>query len=128
MQKSEITEENLAQLVDSFYTKVRADEKLGKVFSDAIKDDDWTPHLKRMVEFWSSLMLSSGKYHGNPFKKHQDLPAFDIKLFDRWLELFAETAHELYNKELAEKFIEKGSRIAESLKMGLYFKPKDSNI
>lgn len=124
--KSELTEQSIAQLVGNFYTKVREDKKLGEVFSNAIggDDQDWKPHLQKMVDFWSSLMLSSGKYHGNPFKKHKDLPPFDIKLFDRWLELFAETAHELYNEELAEHFIEKGARVAESLKAGLYFKPE----
>lgn len=44
-----------------------------------------------------------------------------IDLFDRWLVLFAETAHDLYIAEVADQFIEKSSRIARSLQMGLYF-------
>ena len=125
MKESVITDESITLLVHDFYSKVRADKDLGPIFANAIGDDDtqWGPHLQRMVDFWSSIMLTSGRYHGNPFQKHKDLPAFDISLFDRWLELFAETAAELYNQENADRFIEKSSRIAESLKLGLYYKP-----
>ncbi|MCP4476055.1 MAG: group III truncated hemoglobin [Gammaproteobacteria bacterium] len=117
-----ITEETITQLVYDFYTKVRKDAQLGPFFIEAIGDSDaeWKPHLLRLVNFWSSIMLTSGKYRGNPMKKHKDLPPFDRSLFDRWLELFAETAHELHNQEVAEHYIEKSQRIAESLKCGLY--------
>lgn len=125
MKESVITDESITRLVHDFYSKVRADKDLGPIFANAIGDDDtqWRPHLQRMVDFWSSIMLTSGRYHGNPFQKHKDLPSFDISLFDRWLELFAETAGELYNQENADRFIEKSRRIAESLKLGLYYKP-----
>lgn len=125
MKASTITENNITQLVYNFYTKVRADKELGSIFANAIGNDDakWEPHLQRMVDFWSSIMLSSGNYHGNPFQKHKDLPLFDISLFDRWLKIFEETAHELYNEEIAEQYIKKSTRIAESLKFGLYYKP-----
>jgi hemoglobin len=125
MKESVITDESITRLVHDFYSKVRADKYLGSIFAAAIGDDDskWEPHLQRMVDFWSSIMLTSGCYHGNPFQKHKDLPPFDISLFDRWLELFAETAGELYNQENADRFIEKSRRIAESLKLGLYYKP-----
>ena len=126
MKESIITDETINRLVHDFYTKVRADKDLGPIFAHAIGDDDaqWEPHLQRMVDFWSSIMLTSGRYHGNPFQKHKDLPPFDISLFDRWLELFAETAGEFYNQENADRFIEKSIRIAESLKLGLYYKPE----
>ena len=125
MAENQITEDSIKRLVDRFYTKVRADPDLAPVFIGAIGEDSaaWGPHLQKMYAFWSSVMLTSGRYHGNPLQKHRDLPAFDSALFDRWLELFAETAAELHGAEAAALYVEKSRRIAESLKLGLYFRP-----
>ena len=30
--------------------------------------DDWKPHLARMYAFWSSVMLMTGRYHGQPMQ------------------------------------------------------------
>lgn len=125
MAENQITEESIRRLIDRFYTKVRADKDLAPVFIQAIGEDSavWGPHLEKMYAFWSSVMLTSGRYHGNPLQKHRDLPAFDSALFDRWLALFAETAEELHGAEDAALYIKKSRLIAESLKLGLYFKP-----
>ena len=80
-------------------------------------------HLERILDFWSSIMLNTGKYHGNPMKKHKDLPEFDIELFDQWLNLFIKTVYEIYDDEIAQSYIKKSKQIAESLKLGLYYKP-----
>jgi hemoglobin len=123
--EDQITEDTIRQLVDQFYVKVRKDEDLGPVFLQAIGEDleDWQPHLHKMYDFWSSIMLASGRYHGNPMQKHIALPSFDRALFDRWLELFTETALEIHPEEVAAPYLEKSRRIAESLKLGLYYRP-----
>jgi hemoglobin len=123
MKEQHITEKNIQNLIDGFYTKVKLDKELGPIFLNAIGNDSdaWKPHLQKMYDFWSSIMLGSGRYHGRPLQKHQMLPNFDILLFDRWLTLFAETAHDLYTPEIADHYIEKSNKIAESLKMGLYY-------
>lgn len=120
-----ITEETIKILIDRFYHKVRNDTELGSVFAEGVgkTDAEWEPHLKRMYDFWSSVMLTSGKYQGNPMKKHKDLPLFKEELFDRWLELFEQTVREVHSGESIEKYITVSNRIAESLKLGLYFKP-----
>ena len=38
--------------------------------------------------------------------------------------LFRETAEEVCDAETAERFIEKAARIAESLQLGIFFKPE----
>jgi hemoglobin len=55
-------------LVGRFYEKVQADGLLGPVFETRIRD--WEPHLKRMRDFWSSVALMTGRYHGTPMAKH----------------------------------------------------------
>ncbi len=123
MKEAHITEASIKQLVDSFYAKVMEDTLLRPIFLEVIGEDPktWEFHMQRMHDFWSSIMLGSGRYHGNPFQKHKDLPAFDIDLFDRWLALFAKTSQEIHTEEIANIYIEKSKRIAESIKTGLYF-------
>lgn len=111
-----IDEAMIARLVDGFYRKVRADALLGPVFQARIAD--WAPHLEQMRLFWSSVALMSGVYHGRPMPKHLPLPV-DARHFDRWLELFRESARELCPPAAAEHFIERAERIAESLELGI---------
>jgi hemoglobin len=126
IRKNHITEKSIQQLVDTFYAKVRADDGLGPVFTQAIGDDldMWKPHMQKMYDFWSSIMLKSRRYQGNPLQKHRLLPAFDRALFDRWLTLFEETAHQLHTEEIANQYVEKSRNIAKSLKLGLYDVPQ----
>ena len=115
------TEDEIGRLVDAFYAKVRADAALGPVFDRAISD--WGPHLATMRKFWSSVMLTSGRYKGNPVAVHTRVPGIDIALFDRWLALFDETCREIFSDELTAAFNEKAARIAESLKLALFYRP-----
>ena len=56
-----LSDHAIRYLVDSFYAKVRADSELGPIFKRAIPGD-WGPHLATMHDFWSSIMLTSGRY------------------------------------------------------------------
>lgn len=111
-----IDEDMIFQLVHAFYGRVRQDPLIGPVFAARISD--WEPHLQRMCEFWSSVMLMSGRYHGAPMPKHAALP-IDAPHFDRWLELFTATAHEVCPPAAAERFVERARLIARSLEMGV---------
>jgi hemoglobin len=115
------TEDEIGRLVDAFYGKVRADAELGPVFDRAISD--WGPHLETMRKFWSSVMLTSGRYKGNPVAVHHRVQGIELKLFDRWLALFDETCREMFDDNLTAAFNEKAQRIAESLKLALFYRP-----
>jgi hemoglobin len=116
MERTGITEAMIEQLVRGFYVKVRRDAVLAPVFESRIAD--WEPHLARMCAFWSSVALMSGRYHGTPMAKHAPLPV-DAGHFDRWLELFEETAGEICPPAAATHFIELARRIAASLELGI---------
>ena len=111
-----ITEPLIERLVRAFYAKVRADAVLAPVFEARIRD--WEPHLERMCAFWSSVALMSGRYHGSPMAKHLPLPV-DAGHFDRWLELFEQTALEVCAPAAATHFVELARRIAASLELGI---------
>lgn len=79
---------------------------------------DWDLHLQRKCLFWSSVILMSGRYHGTPMQKHAPLPV-DAGHFDRWLELFRQTARTVCPPRAAELFIERAGLIARSLELGI---------
>src|SRR3954453_23564250 len=106
----------ISRLVRGFYARVRTDKLIGPVFLARITD--WEPHLQRMCNFWSSVALMTGNYHGAPMQKHLPLP-IDGRHFDRWLALFEATARELCPAKAADHFIERARRIGESLELGI---------
>lgn len=111
-----IDEALISDLVEGFYGKVRADPLLGPIFAERI--DDWGPHLAQMKRFWSSVALATGIYGGRPMPKHMRLPV-DADHFDRWLELFEETAQQLCAPLAARHFVTRARNIAESLELGV---------
>lgn len=119
---SHVSEDGIRRLVDAFYDKVRLDAELAPVFLRAIPGD-WGPHLTRMYAFWSSVMLTTGRYKGNPVVKHLVIPGIQPHLFERWLALFNETCGELFEDGVSEEFRAKAARIAESLKLALFYRP-----
>lgn len=116
-----IDEEQLTALVHRFYGRVREDAALAPVFDQAISD--WPHHLGKMVDFWSSVMLTSGRYKGNPMMMHLKHKAqITPELFGRWLALWAETTDEVMPPAAAAALRAKAERIAESLQLGLFFR------
>ena len=95
------TEAEIRRMVDTFYGRVREDSILGPIFEERI-GTDWDSHLDRMVDFWSTVLLASGRYRGDPIRAHRRIQGLDPAHFDRWLELFRPVAHELFPEGLAE--------------------------
>ncbi len=118
------TEAEIEDLVATFYARIRKDPDLGPIFERAI-GDDWGPHLKTMCSFWSSVMLTTGRYKGRPIPAHIKIADIRPQHFAHWLALFSETAHDLFAPPLAEAFIERAKRIAESFKLAFAFHAKD---
>ncbi len=116
-----MTEKQIGRLVDQFYAKVRQDEVIGSLFNAAV--DDWPEHLDRLAGFWSSVMLTSGRYKGSPVAAHRrHAGAITPAMFERWLELWRQTAGEALSAEDATAVIGKAERIAESLQLALFCK------
>ena len=116
MAQTGLNEEVLRELVHRFYGKVRQDRLLAPIFEERISS--WAPHLERMVAFWSSVALMTGRYHGRPVPAHAPLPV-DTQHFGRWLELFRETAGEVCTPAGAAHVIERAERIARSLQVAV---------
>ena len=106
----------IERLIHGFYADVRADPLLAPIF--AAKITDWAPHLAQMCDFWSSVMLMSGRYHGQPMPKHTPLP-IEAAHFDRWLALFEAAARRLCPRAAADALVERAGRIGESLELAM---------
>lgn len=111
-----IDEVMIERLVHGFYARVRTDPLLGPVFDARVKN--WDEHLARMCAFWSSVVLFSGRYHGQPMAKHLPLPV-ETQHFERWLAIFDETARDICPPAATDCFIDRAHRIAASLEAGV---------
>jgi hemoglobin len=116
----DIDEVALQRLVGLFYGRVRRDPLIGPVFNRAIAD--WPEHLMKLQAFWSSVMLTSGRYKGRPLPVHIALgDAITPAAFECWLALWREATEAVLPPPAAAAMQEKAARIAESLSLGIAF-------
>lgn len=116
-----LDEEALGRLVTLFYARVRADAELGPILNGAI--GDWPAHLEKLTAFWSSVMLTTGRYKGNPVAAHLLHKArITPALFERWLALWQQATAETMPATVATALQAKAARIAESLHLALFFR------
>ena len=122
MERTPIIEETrLPALLERFYGRVRQDADLGPVFNDAV--DDWPRHLERLAEFWSSVMLTTGRYKGDPMMKHLvHAERITPDMFTRWLTMWEQTTREMLAPEAASAMQAKAHRISESLQLAIRFR------
>jgi hemoglobin len=112
-----LDEAQIAPLLDGFYARVRADTLLGPVFAGV---EDWPGHLARLSDFWSSVMLTPGRYKGNPVAVHAALAdRMEPAMFGRWLELWGQETSAQLSPATASAMQAKAARIADSLRMAL---------
>lgn len=106
-------------LVCTFYERVRRDPMLHPIFDRRIAADAWPHHLERMTEFWSSVLLGSRSFVGNPMAKHAALhdivPGFGAAHFDHWLGLFEETVRGLFADPVADEVMLRARNMGEGL-------------
>lgn len=117
-----ITPEQINQLVESFYGKVRAHETLGPVFLREM-GEDWGPHLHKMKHFWASVLLKSGTYKGKPVPAHAKITGVETQHFHEWMDLFEEDVNSIFTKEAAPLLMATAQRIAQSLWLAMMADP-----
>ena len=113
-----VTEEMIHDVVHSFYATIRTDPALGPIFRRVI-GEDWGPHLAKMCDFWSSVLLMTGRFEGNPITTHVAVGGIRPTHFARWLHLFRQTVEKLCPPPAAEMFVMRSEMIARSLQRGI---------
>lgn len=124
MTKDILKLDDIKNLVDSFYGKIREDLLLKDIFNNIIQDR-WPQHLEKMYTFWQTVLLSEHTYYGSPFPPHAKMP-IDKKHFDRWLQLFFETIDENFSGEIADEAKWRASKMAEMFQFKIGYMRENS--
>lgn len=113
-----VTEPMIHALVHGFYDAIRTDPMLGPIFDREI-GDGWDAHLETMCNFWSSVVLMSGRFKGAPMVVHARISDINGVHFTRWLQLFRQAARALTPPDAAALFISRSEAIAQRLQIGI---------
>lgn len=125
MLKNEVTKENIHNMVIKFYTVVLKDDLIGPIFisilGDDLKSETWKTHIELLTSFWASIALGEVGYAGSPFAPHIQFSGnLSAEAFQRWLKLFSQTLHSIYEPHIAELFHERGRNIANNFMRNLH--------
>ncbi|MFI4870536.1 MAG: group III truncated hemoglobin [Phycisphaerales bacterium JB061] len=107
-----VTEEQIAELVETFYARVREDDLIGPIFDRYVRD--WDLHLAKMKRFWSSAGLRTGTYSGRPMEAHRKIEGLERRHFDRWHSIFARVTGDVV-PDSAGVFRDLGRRMGDSM-------------
>lgn len=116
---------DLSVLIHAFYSKIRANEEIGPIFNETIKD--WDSHLEKLIDFWESNLFAVRKYSGNPMLVHakvdeQSHHTLDPTLFGLWLNLWFDTLEELFTGENVEILKRRARKMGTVLLVAIYEK------
>ena len=99
------TQDDLYLLVDEFYKKLLADERISYIFTEVVKIK-LEEHLPILVTFWSQAILGTGGYSKNLTQIHLDVNTKEYlspELFTIWLNHFYATVDENFAGSKAEQ-------------------------
>ncbi len=108
-----INETMIRHLVDTFYEDIRVDALLGPIFAHHVAD--WSLHLPKMYNFWSTVVLRTGRYSGRPLEAHERIAGLTQAHFTRWLELWNEVVRRIIPSAAQTPFIVAADRMALSM-------------
>lgn len=98
-------QDDLYFLVNEFYKKLLADDKISYIFTDVVKIK-LEEHFPILVTFWSQAILGTGGYTNNLTQIHLDVNAKEYlspELFTIWLNHFYNAVDENFIGEKAEQ-------------------------
>lgn len=119
-----LDEEMIQAVIHTFYGRILDDDLLAPIFGRAISHDQWPAHLARMCDFWSGMLLRTGRYAGRPLPAHLAIPDLGEVHFYRWLSLFKKTVDDICPDALAALFMDRALRIAHSFQLAIAFDRK----
>ena len=82
----DISQDQIARVVATFYACVREHPALGPVFAALITD--WPAHEAKITRFWRNAILHERVYDGNPLAAHRAAGNVRLGMFSVWLGLF----------------------------------------
>lgn len=117
--RPELRDEDLHDLLVDFYDTVERDALLAPYFVPV----DMSAHMPRIVNFWSTLLFHTGRYTGNAFRPHLEMPGLTAAHFARWVETMERTVDARAAGPAAEHMKALAHRIAYSMQLRLGIPP-----
>jgi hemoglobin len=108
---------DIEELVNTFYEKVKSDDKIGYLFND-VAHVNWELHLLKMYDFWENILFYTASYEGNPMAKHKALHEKSTMTqahFQHWIDLFNKTVDTLFEGPKAEETKNRAMNIATAM-------------
>ncbi|OUL62258.1 group III truncated hemoglobin [Flavobacterium sp. AJR] len=123
MKKQIENREDISLLVNTFYTKIRANTEIGFYFNDMIKD--WEEHLEKLTDFWETNLFAVKKYKGNPIEAHNKVDDhFNNQIssheFGIWLNVWFETLEELFEGENVDTLKRRARKMSTFLYLNMF--------
>ncbi len=111
----DLRDDDLERVLTAFYATLEADALLAPYFSAVNMID----HLPRIIAFWSTLLFHTGRYSGNAFRPHLEMPGLTAGHFARWVATLEDTVDARFVGPVASSMKELAHRIAYSMQLRL---------
>jgi hemoglobin len=118
----DLRDEDLHPLLVAFYAAAADDELLAPYFATL----DMSAHLPRIVDFWSTMLFHTGRYMGNAFRPHLEMPGLTSEHFSHWLATLSATLDASYAGPAVEQMKMLAKRIAYSMQLRLGIEPANT--
>jgi hemoglobin len=105
----------------AFYATVERDALLAPYFTSV----DMPAHLPRIADFWSTMLFHTGRYSGNAFRPHLEMPGLTPQHFDRWLATLERTVDAMHAGPNAALMKNLAHRVAYSMQLRLGLTPNE---
>jgi hemoglobin len=115
----DLHDEDLAALLASFYATLDRDPLLAPYFASL----DMRAHLPRIVDFWSTMIFHTGRYSGNAFRPHLEMPGLTAEHFAHWVATLEQVVDTRFAGTHASAMKEFAHRIAYSMQLRLGITP-----
>jgi hemoglobin len=117
--RSDVRDADIAPLLADFYDAVARDALLAPYFAGL----DMAAHIPRIADFWSTLLFHTGRYAGNAFRPHAEMPGLSAEHFARWVATFERTVDARHAGPDAMRMKDLAHRIAYSMQLRLGIAP-----
>ena len=110
---------DLDDLLVAFYATIADDALLAPYFAVV----DMAAHMPRIVAFWSTMLFHTGRYSGNAFRPHLEMPGLTAEHFARWVATLETVVEARFAGPNARSMLELAHRIAYSMQLRLGIAP-----
>jgi len=116
---NDLRDDDLAELLTRFYAAVERDPLLAPYFAPV----DMRDHIPRIADFWSTMLFHSGRYSGNAFRPHLEMPGLTGAHFAHWLATLDQVVDASHVGPVANDMKALGHRVAYSMQLRLGIAP-----